>query len=41
MVERFEAEYPDIDVTLNTFDHEAYKTAIRNFLASDPPDVAL
>jgi multiple sugar transport system substrate-binding protein len=41
MVDRFEAEYPDIDVTLNTFDHEAYKTAIRNFLASDPPDVAL
>jgi multiple sugar transport system substrate-binding protein len=41
LVERFEAEYPDIEVTLNTFDHEAYKTAIRNFLASDPPDVAL
>ncbi len=41
MVDKFEAEYPDIDVTLNTFDHEAYKTAIRNFLASDPPDVAL
>jgi len=41
MVDAFRAEYPDIDVTLNTFDHEAYKTAIRNFLASDPPDVAL
>lgn len=41
MVDAFQAEYPDIDVTLNTFDHEAYKTAIRNFLASDPPDVAL
>lgn len=41
LVERFEAEYPDIEVTLNTFDHEAYKTAIRNFLASDPPDIAL
>ena len=41
LVDRFRAEYPDIDVTLNTFDHEAYKTAIRNFLASDPPDVAL
>ena len=40
VAERFKAEYPDIDVTLNTFDHEAYKTAIRNFLASDPPDVA-
>ena len=41
LVDRFQEEYPDIDVTLNTFDHEAYKTAIRNFLASDPPDVAL
>jgi multiple sugar transport system substrate-binding protein len=41
MVNKFRAEYPDIDVTLNTFDHEAYKTAIRNFLAADPPDVAL
>ncbi len=41
LVDAFQAEYPDIDVTLNTFDHEAYKTAIRNFLVSDPPDVAL
>ena len=41
LVNRFREEYPDIDVTLNSFDHEAYKTAIRNFLASDPPDVAL
>lgn len=41
LVDKFRAEYPDIDVTLNTFDHEAYKTAIRNFLVSDPPDVAL
>ena len=41
MVGRFEAEYPEIDVTLNGFDHEAYKTAIRNFLPTNPPDVAL
>ena len=41
LVARFEAEYPDIEVTLNSFDHEAYKTAIRNFLVADPPDVAL
>ena len=40
-VSLFEAEYPDIEVELNTFDHEAYKTAIRNFLATEPPDVAL
>jgi multiple sugar transport system substrate-binding protein len=41
VVDLFRAEYPDIDVTLNGFDHEAYKTAIRNFLASEPPDIAL
>jgi len=39
MVEGFKAANPDIEVTLNTFDHEAYKTAIRNFLAADAPDV--
>ncbi|MCD6397543.1 MAG: extracellular solute-binding protein [Spirochaetaceae bacterium] len=38
-VEMFKAEYPDIEVQLNTFDHEAYKTAIRNFLVSEAPDV--
>lgn len=41
IVDLFRAEYPDIEVTLNTFDHEAYKTAIRNFLASEAPDIAL
>jgi len=41
LVDGFKAAYPDIDVTLNSFDHEAYKTAIRNFLGSNPPDVAL
>ncbi len=41
LVDGFKAEYPDIEVTLNEFDHEAYKTAIRNFLGSNPPDVAL
>ena len=40
VITRFEAEYPEIKVTVNTFNHEAYKTAIRNFLASDPPDIA-
>ncbi len=40
-VAMFEAENPDIDVQLNTFDHEAYKTNIRNFLVSEAPDVAL
>jgi len=40
-VELFKAENPEIEVQLNTFDHEAYKTAIRNFLVSEAPDVCL
>lgn len=40
VVELFKSEYPDIEVQLNTFDHEAYKTAIRNFLATEAPDIA-
>jgi multiple sugar transport system substrate-binding protein len=36
----FEAANPDIDIQLNNFDHEAYKTAIRNFLTANPPDLA-
>ena len=41
VVALFQEEYPEIDVQLNTFDHEAYKTNIRNFLVSEAPDVAL
>ncbi|NQT58794.1 MAG: extracellular solute-binding protein [Bacteroidetes bacterium] len=41
VVELFKAENPDLEVELNTFDHEAYKTAIRNFLATEAPDVCL
>ena len=41
VVELFKAENPDLEVQLNTFDHEAYKTAIRNFLATEAPDVCL
>ncbi len=41
VVNRFREEYPDIEVQVNTFDHEAYKTNIRNFLVSEAPDVAL
>ncbi len=36
----FEAANPDIDVVLQNFDHEGYKTAIRNFLSADAPDLA-
>ncbi|NCO87008.1 MAG: extracellular solute-binding protein [Rhodobacterales bacterium] len=40
LIADFEAENPDIDVVLQNFDHEGYKTAIRNFLTTDAPDVA-
>ncbi len=36
----FEAANPGIDVQLQNFDHEGYKTAIRNFLTADAPDLA-
>ncbi|MCO6187680.1 ABC transporter substrate-binding protein [Rhizobium sp. L1K21] len=36
----FEAANPDIDIQLTNFDHEGYKTAIRNFLSADAPDLA-
>ena len=36
----FEAANPDIDVVLQNFDHEGYKTSIRNFLSADSPDLA-
>ena len=40
MIADFEAANPDIDVVLQNFDHEGYKTAIRNFLTTDSPDLA-
>ena len=39
VVKGFEAANPDIKVKLNTFDHEGFKTSIRNFLTADAPDV--
>ena len=36
----FEAANPDIDVQLQNFDHEGYKTSIRNFMTAEPPDLA-
>lgn len=39
LVNRFETENPDIEVEFNTYDHESYKTALRNWLTSEPPDV--
>ena len=39
-IKDFEAENSDITVKWNLFDHEGYKTSIRNFLTADAPDVA-
>ncbi len=38
-VAKFSAENPDINVIVNNNDREAHKTAIRNFLTADAPDV--
>lgn len=38
-VAAFKAANPDINVTVNINDREAHKTAIRNFLSANPPDV--
>ena len=40
IIEDFKAANPDINVITNIQDREAYKTAIRNFLTADAPDVA-
>jgi multiple sugar transport system substrate-binding protein len=40
LIADFEAANPGVDVQLNNFDHEGYKTAIRNFLTTDSPDLA-
>ena len=38
-VEKFKKANPDIKVTVNINDREAHKTAIRNFLSADAPDI--
>ncbi len=40
LIKGFEKENPDVTVTWNLFDHEGYKTSIRNFLTADAPDLA-
>ena len=40
LITDFETANPDVDVVLQNFDHEGYKTAIRNFLTTDSPDLA-
>ena len=39
IIPMFEKENPSIKVKMTIYDHEAYKTAIRNFLQAEPPDV--
>ena len=40
LIAAFETANPDVTVKWNNFDHEGYKTAIRNFLTADAPDLA-
>ncbi len=40
VIDKFEKKYPNIKVKWNLFDHEGYKTSIRNFLTAEAPDVA-
>lgn len=39
IVAKFEKENPDITVKYNLYDKEGYKTAIRNWLSTTPPDI--
>ncbi|WP_375752983.1 ABC transporter substrate-binding protein [Vibrio sp. HN007] len=39
VIKRFEAANPDITVKYNLYDKEAYKTTIRNWLVTSPPDI--
>jgi multiple sugar transport system substrate-binding protein len=39
VVDEFKKQNPDLQVDFNTMDHEGYKTAIRNWLTTEPPDV--
>ena len=40
-IDAFKAAHPEVTVVVNEFEHEAYKTAIRNFLTAESPDVAI
>ena len=40
-VDAFKAAHPEVNVVFNLTEHEAYKTAIRNFLVAEAPDVAI
>ena len=40
VMDAFEEANPDIKIEFQNFDHEGYKTSIRNFLTADAPDLA-
>ncbi|WP_068115637.1 ABC transporter substrate-binding protein [Tropicimonas marinistellae] len=40
IISAFEEANPDIKIEFQNFDHEGYKTSIRNFLTAEPPDLA-
>jgi len=40
LIADFEKANPEIKVKWNLFDHEGYKTSIRNFLTAEAPDIA-
>ena len=39
LVDLFGQAHPEVDIKVNVYDHEAYKTALRNWLVTSPPDV--
>ena len=39
LIAKFQEENPDVEVEFNVFDHEGFKTSVRNFLTSEAPDV--
>jgi multiple sugar transport system substrate-binding protein len=39
LITDFEAAHPEIKVSFNNFEREAYKTAFRNLLTADSPDI--
>ncbi|MCW4628502.1 MULTISPECIES: extracellular solute-binding protein [Marinomonas] len=39
IIQKFESENPDITIKYNLYDKEGYKTAIRNWLSTTPPDI--
>ena len=39
IITKFKGENPDVEVKYNLYDKEGYKTAIRNWLSTSPPDL--